>query len=141
MAKISDELREFIDDEDLYPRQIAGLRRIADCIDAEMVELPKDKDGVPIHVRDTVYLDDGRKAEVTHIDLVWGTSCIVCWASGKDCDCLPSGISHTVPDSWERIADDLYEVADAAGQADDMCEMLSNFAHRILKLAKKEGQK
>ena len=45
MSKISDELREFIDEGDLYPRYIAELRRIADRIDADMVELPKDVDG------------------------------------------------------------------------------------------------
>lgn len=60
--KISDELREFIDEEDLYPRYIAAPWRIANRIDSEMVELPKTADGVPIHVGDTVYLDDVRKA-------------------------------------------------------------------------------
>lgn len=39
MSKISDE-----------------LLALADRIDAEMVELPKDRDGAPIHVGDTVYL-------------------------------------------------------------------------------------
>ena len=55
MAKISDELREFIDEEDLYPRQIAELRRIADRIDAEMVELPRDANDEPILPGDTVW--------------------------------------------------------------------------------------
>ena len=116
------------------------LEAIADHIDNELVELPRDRDGVPIHVGDVVYLDDGRKAEVTHIDLMWGTSCIACFASGKDHDCFPSGISHTVPDSWERIADELDEMVDAASHADDTCEKLSDIALRIRKLAK-EGER
>ena len=117
------------------------LEAIADHIDAEMVELPKDADGVPIHVGDVVYLDDGRKAEVTHIDLMWGTSCIACFASGKDHDCFPSGISHTRPDSWERIANELDEMVDAADSADDRCEKLADLAERIRKLAAKEGER
>lgn len=142
MAKISDEIREFIDDEDLYPGQIAGLRRIADRIDTEMVELPKDADGVPIHVGDTVYLHDGSKSEVSYIDLMPTNACIVCWTSDKkDVAFPPSVISHKPADSFERIADELDELVDAAGQADDMCEMLANFADRIRKLAKKEDKR
>lgn len=117
------------------------LEAIADHIDNELVELPKDRDGVPIHVGDTVYLDDGRKAKVTHIDLMWGTSCIVCWASGEDCDCLPSGISHTVPDSWERIADELEAWCDRVDVDGDACEKSRDIVERIRKLAAKEGER
>lgn len=126
MSKISDEIRKVADEYDVLP-----LYKLADRIDAEMVELPKDADGVPIHVGDTVYLDDGRKAEVTHIDLMWGTSCIACFASGKDHDCFPSGISHTRPDSFEHIARDLEDWAEGiiSGSA-------QSFANRIRKLAK-----
>lgn len=115
------------------------LDAIADRIDSEMVELPLDRDGVPIHVGDVVYLDDGCKAEVTHIDLMWGTSCIACFASGKDHDCFPSGISHTGPDSWERIADELEAWCDGADVDGDACEMPRDLADRIRKLAEMEG--
>ena len=63
--KISNEIRRWcashegtlisIDDSD-------ELRALIDRIDAEMVELPKDADGVLIHVGDKVYLDDGHMA-------------------------------------------------------------------------------
>lgn len=119
------------------------LEAIADHIDAEMVELPKDRDGVPIHVGDVVYLDDGRKAEVTHIDLMWGTSCIACFASGKDHDCFPSGISHTRPDSWERIANELDEQAGSLTKDGYTWQedAIHDFADRIRNLAKKEDKR
>ena len=56
--KISDEIRNWCDPSKNYT--INGdyrdmLRAIADRIDAEMVELPRGKDGKPIHIGDTVY--------------------------------------------------------------------------------------
>lgn len=141
MAKIGDEIRDFVkrsyEDEHMDPRKLIAL---ADRVDTEMVELPRDRDGVPIHVGDTVYLDDGRKAEVTHIDLMWGTSCIACFASGKDHDCFPSGISHTRPDSWERIANELEAWCDDADVDGDACEKPRDIVERIRKLAKEQGE-
>lgn len=68
MSKISDELREFIDEGDLYPRHIAELRRIADLIDHEMVELPKDADGEYIHIGDVMeWCDSGETLTVEGI--------------------------------------------------------------------------
>lgn len=52
---ISDELRELSSKAGIYSNSCRKLRKLADRIDAEMVELPKDRDGVPIHVGDTVY--------------------------------------------------------------------------------------
>ncbi|MDD6566395.1 MAG: hypothetical protein PUF11_06395, partial [Parafannyhessea umbonata] len=69
MSSISDELRQFIDDDGLFPNQIDELRCIADRIDSELMELPRDRDGAPIHVGDTVWLDDGQKADVISIVL------------------------------------------------------------------------
>lgn len=133
MSKISDELRNMDN---------AWLNYMADRIDAEMVELPKDSDGVPIHVGDVVYLDDGHKAEVTHIDLMWGTSCIACFASGKDHDCFPSGISHTRHDSWERIANELDEQAGSLTKDGYTWQedAIHDFADRIRKLAKEQDE-
>ena len=68
MSKIGDELREFIDEGDLYPRHIAELRRIADLIDHEMVELPKDADGEYIHIGDVMeWCDSGETLTVEGI--------------------------------------------------------------------------
>lgn len=141
MKMISDEIREFVHrsyaDEHMDPRELLDL---ADRVDAEMVELPRDRDGVPIHVGDVVYLDDGRKAEVTNIDLMWGTSCIACFASGKDHDCFPSGISHTRPDSFERIANELEAWCDRVDVDGDACDKPRDLADRIRKLAEKEDE-
>lgn len=66
--KISDELREWADvhcGEEC--EEYLGL--LADRIDREMVELPKDMDLAPIHVGDTVYLEDGHMAKVVRIEL------------------------------------------------------------------------
>ena len=94
------------------------LLDISDRIDAEMVELPRDRDGVPIRVGDTVYLDDGSKAKVTRIDIAPTESCIVCRVhSGGVAGYMPSDISHKRSDSLERIADELAEreASDADG--------------------------
>ena len=135
MGKISDELRKTADRYDVLP--VYGL---ADRIDAEMVELPKDRDGIPINVGDTVYLEDGRKAEVTRIDLMPTKTCIACWTSDKkDVAYLPSGISHPRPDSWERIADELEAWCDRVDVDGDACDEPHDLAERIRKLAK-EGE-
>ena len=55
MTKISDELRKWCDESDVDGGACDELRVLADRIDAEMVELPKDADGAPIHVGDTVW--------------------------------------------------------------------------------------
>ena len=133
MSKISDEVRKVADEYDVLP-----LLALADRVDHELVELPRDRDGVPIHVGDKVYLDDWRMACVTEIDIKRECEVIYCFDGSKYEAHHPSLTTHERPDSFERIADDLDEVVDAAGKADDMCEMLANFADRIRKLAKED---
>lgn len=55
--KLSDDIREWCNDaySGREIRTTKDLYAIADLIDREMVELPKDADGVPIHVGDTVW--------------------------------------------------------------------------------------
>lgn len=143
LEKLAAQLDETSDMREFCGRieQAAANREDVTLWGVDYVALPVDADGVPIHVGDTVYLDDGRKAEVTHIDLMWGTSCIVCFASGKDHDCFPSGISHTRPDSWERIADELDEQAGSLTKDGYTWQedAIHDFADRIRKLAK-EGE-
>lgn len=146
--KLSDEIRELIDDEDLYPRQIAELRRIADRIDAEheamlvdarktvyqgYIELPKDADGVPIHVGDTVYgCRSGMKMAISELRMTahgWSIST----SSGYLTD---AKVTHTRPDSLESIARDLEDWAEG-----NISGSAQSFADRIRTLAKKEGQK
>lgn len=49
--KISDEIRRWCK----AGYDIDELRALARSIDKEQVELPKDAEGVPIHIGDTVY--------------------------------------------------------------------------------------
>lgn len=137
--KISDELRETAGQ--LYQ---GSIRRrfiaLASRIDAEMVELPKDKDGVPIHVGDTVYgCSSGRRFAIDELQLV--DSAIYIKASGVTYYIKASNVTHARPDSLERIAGELDEMVDAARSADDGCEKLADLAERIRKLAKEEGQR
>ena len=137
---ISNEIREYASECDRsYVFNYGEMRAFAARLDREMVEFPKDRDGVPIHVGDTVYLDDGRKAIVTRISI--GTnddSVISLLANGNKLVRIPWYISHKRLDSWETIADELDEIVDASDSSDDRCEKLADLADRIRKLAKKE---
>lgn len=149
--KISDELRQFIDDEGLFPNQIDELRCIADRIDREMVELPKDNAGKPIHIRDTVYTPRGSKAFVTEIRFYEHTAYVKVRTSEaeEDLQFCPTYIFHTRPDSLGRIADELeaaVEWCDKDGnygtRASSVSKStLSKWATRIRKLAEKEGER
>lgn len=111
------------------------LEAIADRIDAELVELPKDADGVPIHVGDTVYgCRSGMKMTISELRMTangWSISTSRGYLTDAE-------VTHTRPDSLERIADELDEMVDAADSADDRCEKLADLADRIRKLAKED---
>lgn len=67
---ISDEIRDWCDDDKHYCDGLWTLRSLADRIDREMVELPRDKYWAPIHLGDTVWsVDDGMEFTVTSITL------------------------------------------------------------------------
>lgn len=139
---ISDEIRTWCDDVDYDSEEIRttkDLRALADRIDAEMVELPKDADGVPIHVDDLVYLEDGRSAKVICIDIEPNRKHIVCLSCGWY---LPSDLAHEFPDSFERIADELEEWSEdnRVNWTSDVSDRAAEFAHRIRKLAQKEDK-
>lgn len=145
--KISDEISKWCDNADVDGDACVELYALADRIDREMVELPKDMDGVPIHVGDLAYLGDkrrldyGRRVCVTEIDIKDGCVVIDCWDGSKHVAYHPSGITRNLPDSWNFIANELDELVDAAHSADDSCEKLADLADRIRKLAKDGGQK
>ena len=146
--KISDEIRnwcdicsgDFIDKDDCDE-----LRGLADRIDSEMVELPKDAEGVPIHVGDTVYGSaSGRQTQVTAMRLEQAWTITTTCGFAKD----TSIFTHTRPDSWERIADELETAkgwCDQDGEHNSIVSSVSTktlggWADRIRKLAKKEGE-
>lgn len=136
MSKISKELRKVADEWDVTP-----LYKLADRIDVEMVELPKDKDGKPIHVGDTVFDRNGNKQVALIIELYgeegpgWEVN------TGYSASLSPSVLTHERPDSLERIADELDEMVDAAQSADDGCEKLADLADRIRRLAEREDKR
>lgn len=127
MSKISDELREFVDNSDLSAYTEATLYGIADRIDAEMVELPRDADGKPIHVGETMYGLRGRGRMVVSLRLYGEEDPTWMVSMGTDACVHPSCLTHERQDSLERIADEI-EKADVDGCTD--------WADRIRKFAK-----
>ena len=137
MAKISDELREFVylhfsGIENIGPCD--ALMSIADRIEAEMVELPRDRDGVPIHVGDTVYgCRSGMKMTISDLRMTangWSISTSRGYLTDAE-------VTHTRPDSWERIADDIETVVPINDEDDE--RLRHELADRIRRLADKEG--
>lgn len=149
MSKISDEIREFVHrsyaDEHMDPKELLAL---ADRIDAELVELPKDRDGKPIHIGDTVYAhgfpdgNGGATCEVCSIEFNEGReSSIEITTSGIVTYRTPSSLTHELPDSWESIADELEAWCEDADVDGDACDKPRDLAERIRKLAAKEGER
>lgn len=124
------------------------LREVADRIDSEMMALPKDRDGVPIHVGDTVWdVGDGMKFTVTSITLYAdGAAKVDASCYGCDAHTSPTDFTHNRPDSLERIADDI-ELAEkwcdqngeyGTGISSVGESTLHGWAERIRKLAKED---
>ena len=149
MAKISDEIRDYgrrlVSNASPFNCTFGDIRayqdELADRIDAEMVELPKSADGKIWTGREVCFWTDTdsgayhRLYALVRRDGRWYVedTCGIRYPA--------ESVWYERPDSFERIADELDELVDAAGQADDMCEMLANFADRIRKLAKKEDKR
>lgn len=139
--KISDVLREWVKHycgRTLCKDNLEQLRVLADRIDSEMVELPRDLDRRPIHVGDKVwcivpYLTDGKAMTVEAISLFpEGVSRIF---MNGEVNVEPTELTHFSPDSWERIAQDLDDWAEGtiSGSA-------QSFAARIRAFAAKQGE-
>lgn len=140
MSGIGEEIREFVQrsykDEHMDPRELLAL---ADRVDREMVEMPRDRDGVPIHVGDTVYLDNGRKAEVSRIVLGWDKTSIDLWLCDKGCfffSVAPKILTHTAPDSLEAIAGELDDLSESGEMADETSADMRELAGRIRNIAR-----
>lgn len=142
MTDISDEVRKVADEYDVFP-----LYTLADRIDRELVELPRDRDGKPIHIGDTVYAhgfpdgNGGATCEVCSIELNEGReSRIELDAGGVVTYRTPSSLTHELPDSFERIAEELDNFADENYASGLLKQGIKDFADRIRKLAKKEDR-
>lgn len=126
---ISDELRELCDIGACHDQLCA----LADRIDAEMVKLPNDADGVPINVGDEVYTPSGNTANVTRVCFH-----VMCsFNGGMPTSFSPYDLTHSNHDTLERIAEDI-----EACKSDVIIDnsSLSNWAKRIRKLAEKEDK-
>lgn len=154
MSAIGDELRLSADDMERNPCVVQRfspefLRRLACRIDNTMVELPRGKDGKPIHVGDTVYGEDGRAWHVRGVTI--GEKSIahpehVIRATGNAGELhylKPEWLTHERPDSWKRIADELEEWSEdnRINGNSKVFSRAREIAERIRRLASKEGER
>lgn len=140
--KISDEIRNWCEFEDatecggfVTKASFNKILALADRIDSEMVELPRDKDGVPIHVGDTVYgCRSGMKMTISELRMTangWSISTSRGYLTDAE-------VTHTRPDSWEHIAYDIETVVTIDDEDDE--RFRHELADRIRNLAKKEDR-
>lgn len=142
--KISDKIREWchINGGSFQRNACNELGDLVDRIDNEMVELPRDRDGDVIHIGDTMYTVDGRKAHVVGIHFIPSKAYIGLQfpSLGITADYIPHCIAHEYPDSLERIADELQEWSETVDVTDNrkVFDGAAEFADRIRKLAAKK---
>lgn len=104
MNIISRDLREWCDEADVDGDSSGELRAIADRIDREMMELPKDADGEPIRIGDVVYGNPGIAWTVVGLRVSkfgWKVE-----MDNMPFLCEPDDLSHKKPepaDSWENF--------------------------------------
>lgn len=144
MSAIGDMLREFVNTKERYlcSASRSELLGLADRIDAEMVELPRDANDEPILPGDTVYAPSGGKCTVTSLQLYgkedpsWMAS--ICGDGGSY---ISTGceLTHERPDSWERITQELEDMSENFRTTDkESFSALLDFAERIRRLAERE---
>lgn len=156
--KISDKIRnDFLWNDDVGEVAYRQLLCIANRIDREMVELPKDADGKPIRVGDVLY-SSGNEFRVVNITVKANEVCVAVYADdGTFCPWVnPKYLSRKNPEPLEpEPADSLERIADELEAAEGWCDQnglyatdivsisvqkLSEWSDRIRKLAKKEGE-
>lgn len=142
MSKISDELRK--EAKRIRNSRVSTYRspieyeRLADRIDHEMVELPKDANDVPISVGDTLY-NSGKKYVVTCMFTDYCDHRFAFYANDDESTAYnPESFTHECPDSLETIADELDEWCDGADADTSTFDVPRDLAERIRKLAKEQ---
>lgn len=144
---ISDEIRRWrenkcgcVNGDFVTKMSFDELMDLADRIDSEMVELPKDSDGVPIHVGDTVYgCRSGMKMTISYLRMT-----TIGWFISTNRGYLTDAeVTHERHDSLERIADELEELSvdSMVGDIDLLSSCALDLAKRIRRLAKKEDER
>ncbi len=145
--KISDELRRLAHAGSLSPFPVIELRHIADRIDTETVELPKDRDGKPYSTSgdaERVWDNDGNeycvdRLEYTGGDAPWDVVATNAKTGYQDAY-TPDWFTHERPDSWERIADELEEWSEdnRVNGNGEVFDRALQFSDRIRRLAERE---
>lgn len=141
--RISNDIHEWADEyANSHACDYNELHAFADRIDAETVELPKDRDGVPINVGDTVWFvgRDDVELKVDHITFFKDKTKVDAISEGHVAYSNPTDFTHECPDSWDRIADELDAWCDGADVDGDACWKPRDLAKRIRKMAKREGE-
>ena len=87
--------------------EIGQLREIADRIESEWMELPRDKDGEVIHVGDIMRDRDGNEIAV---DKVCSGGFFVGTRNG--CFLIADGFTHVNPDTWLQVKVDALKLDD-----------------------------
>lgn len=107
---ISLDIRDWCDEADADGNACDELRAIADRIDREMMELPKDADGEPIRIGDEVNIDGDA---MTVLGYRLHNDMLLLFAKDKESGLFftpkPSEIRHFKPepaDSWEKLEED-----------------------------------
>lgn len=145
--KISDEIRDWVNKPEPKLKPLLKLLDLADRIDCEMVELPCDKDGEPIHVGDTVWeCASGTEMTIKELRMTSEKGWVIPVGCGLFYSVLE--VTHTRPDSLERIADDIEAAEDwcdregeyGTGITSVRESTLREWADRIRKLARKDGE-
>lgn len=117
------------------------FRDLADRIDDEMVELPRDKEGKPVHPGDIEYRTNGDICEIYTIEINGGGAYVTAMVGGGTdhadiMDLDPRKLTHTMPDSLERIASDIANFGINANIDNDTRGFLVKIQKRICDLAK-----
>lgn len=139
MSSITNEIRKWCDKNNLDANLYFGtgarieLNEIVNRIDREMVELPKDKDGVPIHVGDMVQSYDCPPMRVGSLEFNGSWKIRTVKGMFQNSHLL----IHSEPDSLERIANELGGTGDWYNDNGGyVTPMLRDWSERIRKLAK-----
>lgn len=142
--KISDEIRKWCNVSESNRVNCDELRELANRIDNDTVELPRDADNEVIHVGDTLYdRVSGQKihVEALRFDSQWEIRTVLGYV-------VPRWHVHKRLDSFERIADDIEAAEDwcdregeyGTGITSVKESTLREWAERIRKLAAKEDK-
>lgn len=144
-GKISDEIHKwcaFNEDTIIDNDDCDELRALADRIDAEMVELPLSADRKIWTGREECFWIEARggawsRHSILSLDLIDGSRWYVRDTGGLGYEAGAAWSER--PDSFERIADELDNFADANYASGLLKQGIKDFSDRIRKLAK-EGE-